>query len=110
LKKLSKFLISSVILFFILTLFLGFQIFSIQKGHQFFQKQPHYLPALYVEGNSIKRSDNHNKVQLKGVTTMAFAYDGYQIDKGFIEILEKLKLWKVNLLGLYADPLIIKTI
>jgi len=41
---------------------------------------------------------------------MAFAYDGYQIDKGFIEILEKLKLWKVNLLGLYADPLIIKTI
>ncbi|NCO31796.1 hypothetical protein GW891_03165 [bacterium] len=91
-------------------MFLGFQIFSIQKGHQFFQKQPHYLPALYVEGNSIKRSDNHNKVQLKGVTTMAFAYDGYQIDKGFIEILEKLKLWKVNLLGLYADPLIIKTI
>lgn len=71
------------------------------------QSEASGLPALYVDGNVIKRSDTHNKVQLKGVSSMAFVYENYPFDK-LIKILERLKLWKINILGLYIDPLILK--
>lgn len=96
-KKLSKFLFTSVILLFILTLFLGFQIFSIKN-----EPKIHSLPALYVDGNAIKRSDNHNKVQLKGVSTLAFCYKNYPINQLF-GMLEKIKLWNINLLGIFVN-------
>ncbi|MFA5770296.1 MAG: cellulase family glycosylhydrolase [Patescibacteria group bacterium] len=102
----SKFLISSGILLFILIIVLGFLINK--KGANISQPKILSLPELYVEGNTIKRSDSDMIVQLKGVSTMAFAYDDYQLNQEFIKILDYLKLWKINLLGLYVDPLIIK--
>lgn len=102
-KKLSKFLITSVILLFILTLFLGFKIFSIQKNNSiFFEPKTYPLPALYVEGSAIKRSDNHDIVQLKGISTLAFCYKNYPINQLF-GILGKIKLWNINLLGIFVN-------
>jgi len=62
------------------------------------------LPALYVDKNIIKRRDNGEQVQLKGVSSMAFAHiDGYHFDS-FWNILAQVRLWKINLLGLFINP------
>lgn len=61
------------------------------------------LPDLYVEGNTIKRSDNHEAVQLKGISTCIFAWNT-PLNGQYLIILEKVRSWKINLLGFYIKP------
>jgi len=61
------------------------------------------MPSLYTEGKYIKRADNNKTIQLKGVSTMAFARYNHNIEK-FISILEVVKGWNINFLGLYINP------
>lgn len=89
-----------------MTLFLGFRINRNNKKNS--QPKIPVLPVLYVAGNKIKRSDDHQKIQLKGVSTTAFAYEGCPIGDEHIKVLEKIKLWKINLLGLFIDPVCFK--
>jgi len=61
------------------------------------------LPALYTEGNQIKRADSHESVRLKGVSTMIFNWN-LPLNQKFLSVLEKIKTWNINLLGLYITP------
>ena len=61
------------------------------------------LPQLYVDKNQIKRSDTKAIIQFKGVSTMTFVYYNYDINQ-LITILDKVKLWKINLLGIFINP------
>lgn len=94
-----------IIVLFFLILFLGFRIKK--TVDKIVQPPTQGLPVLYVEGNTIRRADNHEKVQLKGVSTMAFAYEDYPIG-AFIGVAEEVKLWNINLLGLFIQPDIVE--
>lgn len=64
------------------------------------------LPKLYVEGAHIKRSDTGEKVVLKGVSTMGFAY--YRADNELMDILTVADQWGINLIELYIDPKVVE--
>ena len=96
-------LLIMVLVFF--DLFLGFRIKK--PDDKIVQPPAQGLPVLYVENNTIRRADNHERAQLKGVSTMAFAYEDYPIS-AFIGIAEKVKLWNINLLGLFIQPDIVE--
>ena len=86
-------------------LFLGFR--TKKPDDKIVQPPTQGLPVLYVENNTIRRADNHEGVQLKGVSTMVFAYEDYPIGQ-FIGIAEEVKLWNINLLGLFIQPGIVE--
>lgn len=62
------------------------------------------LPTLYVDGNTIRRSDTNAPVRLKGVTTNLFVWPSYALDETYFSILDAVASWKINLLGLFIMP------
>lgn len=64
------------------------------------------LSPLYADKNLIRRSDNHQIVILKGVTTQLFGYLSYS-EENFWNIFGQIKDWKINLIGVFITPLTI---
>lgn len=93
-----KFLIKA--LFLILLGFLFFCVFFIKIS---LSSLPYKLPRLYTERNYIIRADTKEKVQLKGVSLLSLYYGSFSFES-FLPIFEKLKTWKINLLGIYINP------
>lgn len=61
------------------------------------------ITQLFVDKKYIKRLDTKSVVQLKGVSTMTFVYNNYKIEE-LITVLNKVKSWKINLLGIFINP------
>lgn len=82
-----------------LTLYLGYTIIYPKERAT---EKPHKLPKLYVDGKYLRRNDTKEAIILKGVSTLSFAY--YEPNNELMEVLEIVKDWGINLLGIYIDP------
>lgn len=92
-----KIIISCLFLVIVLVIFLKYISKPINLKTEF------SLPSLYVSNNLIKRSDTQETIQLKGVTTMTFCYEGLKTEDLLFR-LKKTKTWGINLLGVFISP------
>jgi len=94
-----------IALFFFAIFVFAYFVFTCPKQKNFPQKKvaKSGLPKLAVNKNRIIRQDNKKPVKLKGVTSMAFVYYHYRFED-VVGILNEMKKWKINLLGLFINP------
>lgn len=96
---LRKSIVKITAVLFILTIFVLILLFFINQN---LQAKP--LPALYVDGPNIKRSDTQQPVLLKGGSSNLFYSEREKPFSKTIEALEdKLSDWKINLLTVNFD-------
>lgn len=62
------------------------------------------MPQLYVDGNTIRRADSKTPVRLKGVTSNALAWKTYPRTYRYFTVLNTVRSWNINLLGLFLVP------
>lgn len=91
-----------IILLLVLLASISYSGYRISRSPKPVRTKVYNLPRLYVDGRYVLRKDTGEKVILKGVSTLSFAY--YTPDDQLMAVLDGLKDWGINLIGVYIDP------